>query len=254
VSKTKLWEAHRTPAIDACKRFNKAGGFKGTAIDPMWLILEATREWGPIGSEWGYDVISESVERLGDGWILHTCNIELWYLHDHCGKCSVPSTGNTWLVFTKTNGELKYDDEASKKSRTDAISKALSWLGFGADVHMGIFDGNKYADLFEEEKKEQGNKEEKRGNNEDKLPNNDEEEWTSPDEDDNALGVVKENYAAIKEKFGASAKWHQQILENFLGVETDSLDEVTGAIKKLNEDQMRDLIGYQKTKLGAKGE
>ena len=38
------------------------------------------------------------------------------------------------------------DDEAFKKAYTDALTNALKLLGVGADVHMGLWDGNKYAD------------------------------------------------------------------------------------------------------------
>jgi hypothetical protein len=55
----------------------------------------------------------------------------------------VPCVGQTMFV-TKRNDGLFTDEEAPKKSVTDAISKALSWLGFAADVYLGKFDGNKY--------------------------------------------------------------------------------------------------------------
>ena len=42
--------------------------------------------------------------------------------------------------------ELSANDEFFKMSMTDALSKALSWLGFGADIYMGRHDGSKYID------------------------------------------------------------------------------------------------------------
>jgi len=36
------------------------------------------------------------------------------------------------------------DDEAFKKATSDGITKALSYLGFSADVFMGKWDDNKY--------------------------------------------------------------------------------------------------------------
>jgi hypothetical protein len=48
------------------------------------------------------------------------------------------------------------DDEAFKKSFTDAITNALKLIGVGADVHMGLFEDSKYvaevAKEFSEEK------------------------------------------------------------------------------------------------------
>lgn len=141
-----LWDAHRTPHKDALKAFNRRG-FQGTAIDPMWLIREATREWGPMGARWGYTVTRESIVRdLPDGVVVHVCNIELFYPGPNGEVAKLPQVGQTWLV-EKTSSGPRVDEEAPKKSRTDAVCKALSWLGFGADVHMGMFDGNKYVDL-----------------------------------------------------------------------------------------------------------
>jgi len=229
MSNTSLWERHRTPPRDALKSFKKAGGFGGTSIDPMWLILEATREWGEIGCGWGYDVISEAIERLDDGWVLHTCNINLWYVNQTSSVGRVPSTGNTWLVMTTKAGEKRYDDEASKKSRTDAISKALSWLGFGADIYMGIHDGNKYADLFD-------------------SPAVEETEATSvppehdlwpisavPPEDDTwedtteLSNTIKNNIKIGIDKMGEDVYkiWHKRVLQNMFGV--DTVKELTDA-------------------------
>ena len=38
----------------------------------------------------------------------------------------------------------KLDDDAPKKAITDGLTKAISHLGFNADVFLGKFDGNKY--------------------------------------------------------------------------------------------------------------
>lgn len=142
-----LWGSHFNPPPDACKPFTRAGGFKGTAIDPMWLIRSATEQWGPFGYKWGIDVLSTEVIVLSETNQLHVVSAVLWY--DHKGSMAkVPCFGQTWLVSPGKNGPI-YDEEAPKKSLTDALAKALSWLGFGAAVHMGVFDGNKYTDLPE---------------------------------------------------------------------------------------------------------
>jgi len=137
-----LWDAHRTPHKDALKSFTRGGGFSGTAIDPMWLIREATSEWGPMGGKWGIKDVEETVYEDGpDGTALHVCRLTVYYPDGE-----VPCVGQTMIIAKDSRG-IKFDEEAPKKSMTDAISKALSWLGFGADIHMNAFDGNKYADL-----------------------------------------------------------------------------------------------------------
>ena len=51
-------------------------------------------------------------------------------------------------IFDTAAGRYKTypqsDDEAFKKAYTDALSNAMKFIGVAADVHMGLFDDNKY--------------------------------------------------------------------------------------------------------------
>ena len=146
-----LWNRHKHPHKDALKNFTRGGGFRGTAIDPMWMIREATEEWGPVGSRWGFAVVDEKYVtgapmEGGGNEIIHVLLISLRHPSSDGGFSTVQSYGQTQFVGRNKNGYYT-DEEAPKKSLTDAVSKALSWLGFGSEVHMGMFDGNKYVDL-----------------------------------------------------------------------------------------------------------
>ena len=57
---------------------------------------------------------------------------------------------NTISIY-RDNAKTKIDDEFAKKVETDSLTKALSKLGFNADVFMGRFDDVRYV---EEVKKE----------------------------------------------------------------------------------------------------
>lgn len=59
------------------------------------------------------------------------------------GTGTVEHFGQTTFVGKNKNGYFT-DEEAPKKSLTDAIGKALSMLGFSADIYLGLFDDNKY--------------------------------------------------------------------------------------------------------------
>lgn len=134
-----LWTKYCRPPDGAMKKFTRAGGFRGTAIDPMWLIMSATSEWGPMGGKWGLRSIEHSFHPGADGTVMHMAVIVLFHPNGE-----VPCVGQTMFIAKSRKG-LTTDEEAPKKSVTDAISKALSWLGFAADVYLGKFDGNKYA-------------------------------------------------------------------------------------------------------------
>ncbi|EKN6031161.1 hypothetical protein ACKEUS_13105 [Yersinia enterocolitica] len=139
-----------------------------TSINPTYQTMRATEIFGPFGSGWGVDIISEEFipgipfmesvldsnnrevgrkpMRDGDGTILrtsnHTMRIELWYQYAG-GRGRFPAFGHTKHIYQSTNGFI-CDDEVSKKSLTDATTKALAQLGFSADVFMGLFDDAEY--------------------------------------------------------------------------------------------------------------
>ena len=109
------------------------GTRKFTAIDAHYQIMRATEVFGPVGEGWGY----ECEHSIQDG--LAVCDVRLWYggtRHQTFG----PVRGMS-AVRPKDN---RLDDDCAKKAMTDALTKALSHLGFSADVFLGKFDDNKY--------------------------------------------------------------------------------------------------------------
>lgn len=160
-----LWrQVHKTD-----ERFTKAftnnGG--GTSINGTYMIMQATRVFGPQGINWGVDVLEERFDmgapimrsvKGGDGNFIkevipdgaggylteinHTTKIALWYrVGEKRGE--VISYGCTPYIQNTKNG-VASDGEAPKKSLTDATKKALSQLGFSADVFLGLFDDQEY--------------------------------------------------------------------------------------------------------------
>ena len=51
----RIWDALGKTDPDHTKSFTRAGGFKGTAIKPMWAIKRMTDFFGPCGLGWGPD-------------------------------------------------------------------------------------------------------------------------------------------------------------------------------------------------------
>lgn len=158
----KLWDAVRTPDPSFTKAFSRGGGFKGTATNVVYLIRLATSLWGPMGGKWGVEIKDEQyingAPLLHEGAafcteIIHVIRIELRHPDG-----VVPGIGQTVFVGKNKNGFFT-DEEAPKKSLTDALSKAMSWLGFAADVHMGMWEDNKYVNdvrrRFEEEREDE---------------------------------------------------------------------------------------------------
>jgi len=136
----KLWEAVRRPPEEALKAFKRSGGFGGTAIKPMWSIKAMTEQFGPCGEGWGMNEPQFNVQPVGNE-ILVYCTVSIWHTKR---ENVVFGVGGDKVLVQQSSG-LRSDDEAFKKAFTDAITNALKHLGVGADIHMGLWDGSKYA-------------------------------------------------------------------------------------------------------------
>lgn len=154
---TQLWDQVQKTDPSFTKEFVGPEGKMFTAINSAYLARKATEVFGPCGIGWGFDVedekyvsgyplgIDKDGNSLGNS-VVHVIRLKLWYmLGDKRGE--VTQFGQTTFVGNGSTG-LYHDEDAPKKSITDAISKCLSLLGFSSDVHLGLWDDNKYvADL-----------------------------------------------------------------------------------------------------------
>ncbi|MGV2811756.1 exodeoxyribonuclease VIII [Enterobacter cancerogenus] len=143
-------------------------GFEGTSINAEYMVMRATEIFGPIGTGWGFEVMedrmlpgapmSEAIYedkkfvgnrllRDGDGTLIteknHSIKIKFWYAIEGDIRGEVEAYGATKYLYKTKNG-ITCDGEAQKKSLTDAIKKALSLLGFSADVWLGLYDQAEY--------------------------------------------------------------------------------------------------------------
>jgi hypothetical protein len=147
----KLWEA----VADIDPKFTKpitGKQYKGTSPNPQYLIKLATEHLGPVGKGFGWKVIKEEFQPLGDD-VIHWCRIEFWWTE---GLVSIQEGyppepilhtfqqyGQTKAFYKTKNGTMT-DEDAPKKSLTDAIVKSLSQLGFAGNIFLGRWDDQKY--------------------------------------------------------------------------------------------------------------
>jgi len=152
VDNLQLWNGVQNTDPKYTKEYKGAGGFAGTAINATYVVKRATEQFGPLGSAWGYEILDDRFDVGGPmldkgGAFLcnaqvHTIKLRLWYMHDG-ERRNVDHYGHTPYVFSNKYG-VQTDMEAPKKSLTDALKKCLSMLGFGSDIHMGMFDDLEY--------------------------------------------------------------------------------------------------------------
>ena len=127
----KLWRKVETTAPSNTKAV-KFGSREFTSIDPTFQCKQATVLWGPYGDKWG--LYNFKFTTLGSDILM----LEADFVYPNEGEqCSFPIA---------VDMRLKAGDDVAKKIVTSAISKALSRLGFSADVYMGKFDDAAYVE------------------------------------------------------------------------------------------------------------
>lgn len=128
--------------------------YKGTSPKPHWIVMKATETFGPIGIGWGFTV-DERIERgalISDGFYeqMHIAKVKVWYKWNG-ERGEVEHIGGTTFSGKYASGKTFTDEDAPKKSVTDALIKALSMIGFAGDIFMGRFDDSKYVESMKDE-------------------------------------------------------------------------------------------------------
>lgn len=140
----------------------KVGGQQITSLNGTAMVMKATEVFGPAGIGFGWNVVEERFDKgaemfSGEGdkrvslghELNHTVKITFWFVLD--GKRGeIEQYGCTQYLYKSKYGTTT-DGEAPKKSLTDAIKKALSMLGFSADVFLGMFDDQNYVQQLQAE-------------------------------------------------------------------------------------------------------
>jgi hypothetical protein len=117
--------------------------YSGNSPKPYWIVQRLTEEFGPCGIGWGYTVLNERMERLSDTDTLHVALVRFWYVLS--GKRGeVEQIGQTKATYMTSKDKLMVDEDAPKKSVTDALVKCASYIGFAGDIFSGRWDDSKY--------------------------------------------------------------------------------------------------------------
>ena len=121
----------------------KVGGMPITSIAPQYQILQVTEQFGIYGETWGFKNIELSYN------LVPTFNMVVFK-----GTFFFPNGEfeiiNSCKLYMDRNLTM-IDDNFAKKIETDALTKAISKLGFNADIFMGKFDDVRYVDEMNEE-------------------------------------------------------------------------------------------------------
>jgi hypothetical protein len=131
----KLWNAVEKTNPKYTKKANVKGN-NIISIAPQYQIKNVTEQFGIYGEKWGFKSLEFDytlTESLGLV-ILHA----VFFFPN--GEFPIKNAQSLFMDNAKT----KVDDNFAKKLETDTLTKAISKLGFNADIFLGSFDDVKY--------------------------------------------------------------------------------------------------------------
>ena len=137
--------------------------YKGNSPKPYWIVERLTDEFGPCGIGWGFGIVNERMERLTPDDVLHVAVVRMWYVLDG-QRGEVEQVGQTKAVYARSAGGYVVDEDAPKKSVTDALVKCASYLGFAGDIFSGRWDDSKYVAEANREWRDRERREDDKGN------------------------------------------------------------------------------------------
>ena len=138
MSNLELWDKVKKTDPAHVKKVNMRGGF--SSIAPQYQIQCATEQFGPYGKGWGFESCDFDYSQLAVTRLV-LVNAVFFYVVD--GERHSFPINNSWPVMSKKD---VVDDDFAKKAETNTMSKALSKLGFSADIFMGEYDNPDYVE------------------------------------------------------------------------------------------------------------
>lgn len=138
-----LWKQVEVTPTSWLKNANISGN-QIKAINPQKQLKQATELFGPYGSTWGLRDCKRQIIELENMIKLIMLEAVFYY-----PEGSFEISNSTKLCYKSSKGKYIVDDEAFKKLETNTRSKALSFLGFGADVFEGRFDVEGYEKIVD---------------------------------------------------------------------------------------------------------
>lgn len=120
--------------------------YKGTSPNPHYIVQMLTEHFGPVGVGWGCRVVSEGFQPLGEE-VLHWCRVEMW----HTDRANTFEAYGQTKALAQTQRGLKSDEDAPKKSYTDAMVKAASYVGCAANIFLGRWDDSRFVEQVNQE-------------------------------------------------------------------------------------------------------
>jgi hypothetical protein len=145
-SNTEIWD--RLCETDPGRTKEITGkNYRGTSINPNYIYEKLTEVFGPCGEGWGFRIVNQGYESGTEDATLHWVQIE--FFHSSNKEFTIPAFGCTPFTGEYRSGPFM-DEDAPKKSLTDALTKAAQLIGMSADIFGGQWNDSKYVDELKE--------------------------------------------------------------------------------------------------------
>jgi hypothetical protein len=137
-----LWSRVEKTNPNYTKNANVRGN-KITSISPQFQIMNVTEEFGTYGETWGFKSLDFDYS-LSKEFGLVVLNAKFFFPK---GEFEIKNSISLFIDNAKT----KVDNDFAKKIETDTLTKAISKLGFNADIFLGKFDDIRYVEEMKKE-------------------------------------------------------------------------------------------------------
>ena len=128
-----IWErVEKTPA-DLIKKIDAGDGTQLNTVPSINRIKKATKIFGVYGEKWGLKKLEHKEQRLFDKMVIATLDAVFFYEINNV-KHEFEITNSLPIVSLQDN-KMQVNYTYRKAIETDTITKALSRLGFNADIY-----------------------------------------------------------------------------------------------------------------------
>jgi hypothetical protein len=129
-----LWEKVEVTPTEIIQKIKAEDGTELNNVAPIHRLKKATEIFGVYGKNWGLKNIKHSEQKIFNTLILGVVDAVFFYTQNDV-KIEFEITNSIAIVSVSDDKKMKVNYTYRKAIETDTITKALSRLGFNADIY-----------------------------------------------------------------------------------------------------------------------
>lgn len=129
-----LWEKVEVTPTEIIQKIKAEDGTELNNVAPIHRLKKATEIFGVYGKNWGLKNIKHSEQKIFNTLILGIVDAVFYYTQNDV-KIEFEITNSIAIVSVTDDKKMKVNYTYRKAIETDTITKALSRLGFNADIY-----------------------------------------------------------------------------------------------------------------------